>query len=155
MEGGPEYKDCFQTSLFQPALTVPFLLRILGLPQTMKSRHSLLWQGPPDRFAPTSPTVPASRALRFSGQDSVAERGDRPGRGDLGVREVADLGLSDEAAPLTSHVISFLCVSVVTPLPKFPEWELQKRSLATGKRLFLTCVSLVESWELDHQMSDH
>ena len=104
---------------------------------------------------PLPPSLPHVLSVRFSGQDSVAERGDRPGRGDLGVREVADLGLSDEAAPLTSHVISFLCVSVVTPLPKFLEWELQKRSLGTGKRLFLTHVSLVESWELDHQMSDH
>lgn len=51
----------------------------------------------------------------------MVESGHRPGRGDFGVREVADLGLSDEAASLTSHVISFLCVSVVTPLPKFPE----------------------------------
>lgn len=51
----------------------------------------------------------------------MVEWGDRPGRRDLGVGEVADLGLSDEAASLTSHVISFLCVSVVTPLPKFPE----------------------------------
>lgn len=69
--------------------------------------------------------------------------------------EVAELGLSDEAAPLASRVISFLCVSVATPLPRFPEWVSQKEPLGTGKRLFLTLVSLVESWKLGHQMSDH
>lgn len=121
MEGGGEYKDCFQNSLFQPRLTKPFLLRILGVPQRMKSRLSLLWQGPPqNRFAPdlshhtylmlAVPVLWPGQHVRAGGQAWRGWGGVRPGP----VRRTPSL---------TSQVVSLLSVSVLTNLHKFPEWE--------------------------------
>lgn len=112
----------FRNPPFHPDPTIPLLLRILGLPQTLKSRLSSV-TGPSKDLPPTWPltfpvlSVPVLGPGRHGGVGKRA-RGRRSGvvSGELGSRQ----------GSISHWLRCFLSVSVVTDLGKFPKCKEKK-----------------------------
>lgn len=105
MKGGESVRVAFRNPPFHPAATMPLLLRILGLPQAVKSTLSSVTGL--QRFAPNlAPDL--SRALCSSSLARTAWWSGKTGRGGRRSGVVSgELG-SSRAPSLTGGVVSFL-----------------------------------------------